>query len=109
MKYKVVKLDGRYSHSSDFRYLIKFSKNISADTSVRDYDQAMRWFNDHFGWTQEVETRLAMIRNWMHHRTAYSSEDFNPIWSYCAKYSNYRIYVLSEKELEWFLLSNPQS
>lgn len=109
MKYQVTKLDGRYAHRYAFRYMLEFAKDNRSGTGVKDYDQSCQWFNEHFGWSQEVEVRSAMINNWDYHRNAYTQDDFNPIWSYCARYRQYRIYVATEKELEWFLLCHPQT
>ena len=108
MKYKIIKLDKRYSHKDSFKYMIEFVKNTTNGTGVRDYDQTCRWFNDHFGWSQEVDVRVSMINNWRYRPDAYSAADFNPVWAYCARYSGYRIYVASSKELEWFILCHPQ-
>ena len=109
MKYQVIKLDNRYSHRDQFKYMLEFSRNNKAGTGVRDYDQSCRWFNDHFGWSQDIDVRTAMIHNWTQHHNAYTYEDFNPIWAYCARYSEYRIYVATDKELEWYLLCHPQT
>ena len=77
--------------------------------SVRDYDRAMRWFHDHYGWAQEADVMHTMRYNQTLFPQDYSEEDFNPAWSYCARKDVYRIYVEEEKVLEWFLLCHPQT
>lgn len=108
MKYKIVKLDGRYAHRSRFTHLLEFYKGSpNFGTGVLDYDRACRWFNTAFGWAQDVEVQVAMQVNRRANRQAYTDDDFNEHWAHCSKYDSYRIYVKSAKELEWFLLANP--
>ena len=108
MKYKVTKMDRRYTRHG-YQYLIEFSKVTHFGTGVLDFDRSRRWFNEHFGWSQDVETRDAMKENQRHHREAYEDNDINPVWAYCVKYGDYRIYVDSDKTLSWFLLCHPAS
>lgn len=106
MHYKITKMDGRYSHYG-YTYLLEFSKHVYTGTGVLDFDRSRRWFNEHFGWSQDVETRAKMKENLYYHKGAYTPEDINPAWAYAVKYGDYRIYVASEKELNWFILANP--
>jgi hypothetical protein len=106
MHYKITKMDGRYSRY-DYRYLIEFSKNVITGTGVLDFDRSRRWFNDQFGWSQDVETRSEMKRNQRMHRDAYEENDINPVWAYAVKYGDYRIYVDNDKTLSWFVLCHP--
>ena len=107
MKYNIVKMDGRYSKFG-YEYLIEFSKNERSGTGVLDFDRCRRWFNEHFGWSQDVETRQAMLRNQVLHKEAYEATDFNPIWAYAVKYGDYRIYISDSKTLTWFVLNHPK-
>ena len=106
MKYKIIKLDRRYTHRDNYSHLIEFYKGRFG-TGVLDYDRACRWFAANFGWSQEVEVQVEMRVNRQHHPLAYADQDYNDSWCYCSKYDTYRIYVKSAKELEWFLLANP--
>ena len=108
MKYKITKMDGRYSKYG-YTYIIEFSKVHSIGTGVLDFDRCRRWFNEQFGWSQDVETREAMKQNRRNNRDAYEPNDINPIWAYCVKYGDYRIYVADEKTLTWFTLCHPKS
>ena len=108
MKYNVTKLDGRYSHRDSFQYMIEFSRAHWKGTGVLDFDHARRWFNKTFGWSQDVETRVAMIKSGSANPMLFASDDINPAWAYCAKYNDYRIYVATDKELNWFVLSHPK-
>ena len=108
MKYKIIKLDRRYSYNTVFSHIIEFYKGgVNRSTGVLDYDRACRWFNANFGWSADVDVQNAMRLNRRAFPNEYTDEDFNWSWAYCEKYNDYRIYVKSEKELEWFLLANP--
>jgi len=41
------------------------------------------------------------------HQTDYQANDINPVWAYCVKYGDYRIYVDEDKTLSWFVLCHP--
>ena len=107
MTYTITKMDGRYTKHG-YRYLIEFSHSHFG-TGVLDFDRSRRWFNEQFGWSQDVETRQNMKENRRHHPETYQDTDINPVWAYAVKYGDYRIYVDEEKTLSWFVLCNPQS
>lgn len=98
-------MDGRYSRHG-YTYLVEFSRS-SVGTGVLDFDRCRRWFNEHFGWSQDVETRSQMIQNKQHNRDVYEPNDINPTWAYCVKYGDYRIYINDDKTLSWFVLNHP--
>ncbi len=106
MRYKIIKMDGRYSRYG-YKYLIEFRKDIGRGTGVLDFDRTRRWFNEHFGWSQDVETRQRMKENRRQHQDAYEDNDINPVWAYAVKYGDYRIYVDDDKTLSWFVLCHP--
>lgn len=101
-------MDGRYS-SYAYRYLIEFSKSVHYGTGVLDFDRSRRWFNEKFGWSQDVETRQRMKDNRKVFGEAYNDDDINMHWAYGVKYGDYRIYVKDEKILNWFVLCHPKS
>lgn len=108
MKYKITKMNGRYTKYG-YKYLLEFSKVNYVGTGVLDFDRARRWFNEQFGWSQDVETRQKMKENRQHHPDKYQSNDFNPVWAYCVKYGDYRIYINDDKTLSWFVLHHPST
>jgi len=108
MKYKVTKMDNRYTHHG-YAYLIEFSKVVAFGTGVLDFDRCRRWFNQNFGWSQDVETRARMLHTLRHNQQAPQPDDINPTWAYAVKYGDYRIYVDNDKTLSWFLLCHPVS
>ena len=108
MKYKITKMDNRYSKHG-YRYLVEFSKNLTFGTGVLDFDRCRRWFNEQYGWSQDVETRAQMIQNKRINTEEYQPDDINPVWAYCVKYGDYRIYIDDDKTLMWFVLCHPAS
>jgi hypothetical protein len=82
--------------------MIEFKKarswNTNTSTGVLEFDRSRRWFNEKFGWSQDVETRSKIGRT--------QTTDFNLHWAYSIKYNEYRIYVQSDQELNWFVLSH---
>ena len=110
MKYQVTRLDGRFSHSGVFNYMLEFSKNTWGNgTGVLDFDRARRWFTTTYGWGQDVEVRSELLRSKQHHEEEFEPDDINSTWAFSAKYNDYRIYVATDKELSWFLLCHPVS
>ena len=87
--------------------MLEFYKGTSAYTGVLDYDRACRWFVEHFGWAADVEVQVAMRHHRSYNPHLHTDADCNEHWATCSKYNDYRIYIKSAKELEWFLLANP--
>ena len=108
MNYKITKMDGRYTKYG-YQYLVEFSSNTSVGTGVLDFDRCRRWFNAQFGWSQDVETRQKMEENKRRNPEEYEDNDINPVWAYCVKYGDYRIYIDGDKTLSWFCLCHPVS
>ena len=112
MNYEITKLDRRHAWYGQFAYMIEFKKaqawNTNTSTGVLEFDRARRWFNEKFGWSQDVETRskIGAVRAQL--KEDYT-RDFNLYWAYSIKYDEYRIYVQSDQELNWFVLSHPKS
>jgi len=101
-------MDGRYS-THGYTHLIEFTRSASMSTGVLDFDRCRRWFNEHFGWSQDVETRDEMKSNKRVFKEEYEDTDINPVWAYSVKYRDYRIYVNDDKTLSWFVLNHPAS
>jgi hypothetical protein len=108
MKYQVTKLDGRFSHSGVFNYMLEFSKNTWGNgTGVLDFDRARRWMSRTYGWSQDVETRSAIRRlESIRPDVTVQDEDINLHWAYSVAYKDYRIYLKSGKELTFFQLAH---
>jgi hypothetical protein len=111
MNYEITKLDRRHAWHNQFAYIIEFKKSNSLynrSAGVLEFDRSRRWFNETFGWSQDVETRSKIGRTRAYNTENYS-KDFNLHWAYSIKYNEYRIYVQSDQELNWFLLGHPKS
>ena len=103
MNYEITKLDRRHSWHNQFAYMIEFKKThesmyVRNNQGVLEFDRSRRWFNETYGWSQDVETRSQIGRT--------QTTDFNLHWAYSIKYNEYRIYVQSDQELNWFVLSH---
>jgi len=110
MNYEITKLDRRHAWYSQFNYMIEFKKSRSyvsqfSNTGVLEFDHSRRWFNEKFGWSQDVETRSAIIKS---APLKDLPDAFNEQWAYSIKYNDYRIYVKDEATLNWFVLSHPR-
>lgn len=111
MNYEITKLDGRHSWHDQFAYMIEFRKTQTSfynrnNQGVLEFDRSRRWFNETFGWSQDVETRASIGNSVAQTKEDYK-DDFNLHWAYSIKYNEYRIYVQSDKELNWFVLKHP--
>lgn len=111
MNYTIIELDRRHSWHKDFKYMIEFPKRSSFGSSstttsgVLLFDRSRRWFNNTFGWSQDVETRQRMR---VADKDIVSSDEYNHKWSWSITYDEYRIYVANKAELNWFVLKYPQ-
>jgi hypothetical protein len=105
MNYEITKLDRRHSWHDQFAYMIEFRKSdyslYNRSEGVLQFDRSRRWFNETYGWSQDVETRSKIGQS--------NFKDFNLHWAYSIKYNEYRIYVQSDQELNWFVLSHSKS
>jgi hypothetical protein len=102
MKYQVTDMDRRHSHHASFNYMLEFSKSVWHGTGVLDFDRARRWMNQTWGWSQDVETRIAIKRS----NAVLQDGDINLHWAYSAVYKDYRIYLAGDKELAFFQLAH---
>jgi hypothetical protein len=109
MNYEITRLDRRHSWYAQFNYMIEFKKarswHTNTSTGVLEFDHARRWFNEKFGWSQDVETRSAIIKS---APLKELPDAFNELWAYSIKYDDYRIYVKDEATINWFVLSHPK-
>ena len=109
MNYTVTRLDRRYAYWEEFNYMIEFNKNRDwgQGTGVLDFDRARKWFNETWGWSQEVDTRREIVASkgktfeQFKHDFRYINND----WAWSCRYQEYRIYVshpaLTMFELRW--------
>jgi hypothetical protein len=87
--------------------MLEFSKSTWQGTGVLDFDRARRWMNKTWGWSQDVDTRSALLKRIMDPANhSVEHEDINMHWAYSVQYNDYRIYLVSDKELSWFQLAH---
>jgi hypothetical protein len=86
--------------------MVEFSKAAWVGTGVIDFDRARRWMNQTWGWSQEAETR-AQLKKISKTDPNNIQDEINRHWAYSVQYRDYRIYLNSAKELNWFVLAHP--
>jgi hypothetical protein len=111
MNYKITKLDKRYAYCEQFPYMIEFRKNpdwavgASAGSGVLDFDRCRRWFNETWGWSQDIETRTEMVKSKVRLNLSLDDDwsEINRCWAWSCRYQEYRIYA-NESALTMFKL-----
>jgi hypothetical protein len=78
-------------------------KNGVRESSVLNFDSCRKWFNDTYGWSQDVELQLPMLQAQLNGFESENSE-VNKLWAYNIKYDDYRIYVADDQTLTMFQL-----
>ena len=107
MNFTITRLDRRHAWHDHFPYMIEFQRRKDWDhkgTGVLAFDQCRKWFNEAWGWSQDVETREEMLKTITKNGLC-NLEDINRFWSYSIRYGEYRIYVndaaLTMFKLKW--------
>jgi hypothetical protein len=109
MNFTITKLDRRHAWHDHFAYMVEFKKRtdwaIGRDaTGVLEFDRCRKWFNETWGWSQDVETRNEMIKS-IARSNVWQEDQVNCFWSYSIRYGEYRIYVndaaLTMFKLKW--------
>jgi len=106
MRYKITKLDRRYTYWEQFDYLIEFHKarGWQDGSGVLDFDRCRKWFNATYGWSHDMETRTDMVKAMVFINEKDWTE-INRDWAYSIRYQEYRIYVnglaLTMFQLKW--------
>jgi hypothetical protein len=118
MKYEISKLDGRYTYRDLFEYCIKFSNRMAVHHGPLQFNLALEWFRDTYGWSAEIRD-YSKMRNWTVQATTWlgnrqiqaasgilehTPAHCNPYWSWTNGYDDLRIYVRSDAELNFFRL-----
>lgn len=113
MKYEIQRLDGRFSYRNLFQYCIKFGGRMSLSRGPLHFTQVQRWFFETYGWSAEIR-QYAEIRTWittnnrvLKGQPAEIPVECNPHWSWTNGYDDLRIYVATDKELNFFQLRWP--
>lgn len=114
MRYKIVKLDGRWSYRKYFEYAIIFSNRMNTWNGPLHFAEAQKHFFDTYGWSAEIR-QWADIREYTSMIHKYSNPGIEPSqpdavntnWSWTNGYDDLRIYVKSQKELTFFQLTFP--
>lgn len=123
MKYTVMKMDKRFAHHDLFEYCIKFSGSMSNGSGPEQFNDALVWFNDTYGWSAEIRQYDRMTRwastvplmviggrtvSTASKKPAELPKHCNAAWSWTNGYDDLRIYVKSAAELNFFQLRWPK-
>jgi hypothetical protein len=114
MRYKIVKLDGRWSYRKHFEYAILFTGRMSSGEGPLEFTEVQKWFFDTYGWSAEIR-QWADIREYFNNVFRYIKSNppmtmpdcVNQYWSWTNGYEDLRIYVKSQQELTLFTLKHP--
>jgi hypothetical protein len=120
MRYKINRLDGRYSHNDRFSYYLGFSQTMTHKSGPLHFNDAMTWCIRTWGWSAEVN-QTAKILAWtvsINHIQSNlnlasgimpeSPEFCNPSWSWTNHIGgDLRIYLKGDAELAFFQLAHP--
>lgn len=121
MKYTVMKMDNRFSYKKWFDYCIKFSNRMANSHGPLTFNDSIKWMTDTYGWSAEMR-QWAAIMAWVHTSHMISGQKFTPSsqrilpqhpdacnkhWSWTNGYDDLRIYVASDRELNFFQLRWP--
>ena len=67
MNFEITKLDRRHAWHNQFPYMVEFRRRKTWDHKssggVLEFDQSRRWFNETYGWSQDIETREEMLKS----------------------------------------------
>ena len=119
MKYEIAKLDGRFTYRDLFEYYIKFSNSMTRGHGPLHFNSVLEWFRDTYGWSAEIRQYNNMMawttasRNVMnqfpkaHGILSELPACCNSHWSWTNGYDDLRIYVASDRELNFFQLRWP--
>jgi hypothetical protein len=83
--------------------MITFTK-APGQSAILDFDRCRRWFNDTYGWSQDVEMQYPMIQAQIKHIDEHPDVVVNEQWAYNIKYNDYRIYIANDQMLTMFQL-----
>jgi hypothetical protein len=120
MKYEIIRMDGRFTYRNLFEYAIKFSNRMAVDHGPLQFNDALKWFFDTYGWSAEIRD-YSKMQKWVTVFPGIKTQPFriaqsilteipvhcNPHWSWTNGYDDLRIYVATDAELNFFQLRWP--
>lgn len=113
MKYEIQRLDGRFTYRDMFEYCIKFGGRMSHGQGPLAFTQVQKWFFETYGWSAEIRQYNEIIKwvttsnRWLKSSPLELPTECNRHWSWTNGYDDLRIYVKSDKELNFFQLRWP--
>lgn len=122
MKYQIHQLDGRHSYRELFQYYLRFSGSMNQNHGPLQFNQAMAWCIQTYGWSAEIR-EYNKISRWCVTGNMIRQQPFsarlaqgiltelpmccNPKWSWSNRMGDdLRIYLASDAELGFFQLAH---
>ena len=118
-----MKMDNRVTYKKWFDYCIKFPNRMAVGHGPLNFNDAIKWMTETYGWSAEMR-QWASIMSWvgtsqMLHQQSGGTMTLatgileqhpdicNMNWSWTNGYDDLRIYLASDRELNFFQLKWP--
>lgn len=111
MRYRVIRLDARYSYYHLFQYLIEV-RNLRQEDRDTHWLEMLHWCHTTWGWSVPADTTARFLGNGDYSSWA-NRGLVNRTWTYSEPQNNrhtvrkHRIYLRGGPELSWFRLAHP--
>ena len=111
MKYHVQPLDRRFSYNDRFEILISFGEDANKERSILNFNQALQWMIQTWGWSAEVRQYYELVKRqtlWgLLGQNSQLPEICNTNWTWSNGFDDLRIYLKTQQELAFFQLAHP--
>ena len=111
MKYHVQPLDRRFSYNDRFKIFISFGKESNRAPSILQFNQALQWMIQTWGWSAEVKQYFYLVNNqklWgLLGVNNQLPEICNANWTWSNGFDDMRIYLKTQQELAFFQIAHP--
>ena len=111
MKYRIQSLDRRFSYNDRFEILISFDPIANSERSILEFNRALQWMIQTWGWSAEVKQYFYLVNNqklWgLLGVNNQLPEICNPNWTWSNGFDDMRIYLKTQQELAFFQIAHP--
>ena len=111
MKYRIQSLDRRFSYNDRFEILISFSSPASEAPAILEFNRALQWMIQTWGWSAEVRQYYELVKRqtlWgLLGQNSQLPEICNANWTWSNGFDDLRIYLKTQQELAFFQIAHP--
>ena len=111
MKYRIQSLDRRFSYNDRFEILISFSSPASEARAILEFNRALQWMIQTWGWSAEVRQYYELVKRqtlWGLLGPNYQLPEIcNANWTWSNGFDDLRIYLKTQQELAFFQIAHP--